>query len=83
MHSSLSAHLVIDVTNSSLVSVHEGQNLGADEQAPLGYVFTVPGGSYEYDAWALFHSRGSNSAGAAVVGESTDLVFRRQIESRN
>ena len=71
---SLSDHLVIGLENSSLVGLQEGQNLDADEPTPLGYVFGVPGGSYEYDAWALFRSRGSNSAGEATVSESTDLV---------
>ena len=76
--SSLSDRLLIDIENSSLVNVEEGQNLDANEPTPLGYVFAIPGGTYDFEAWALFHSRGSNSAGEALVSTSTDLVHGMQ-----
>lgn len=72
--SSLSDRLILDLEGASVTSLHEGGNLDADEPTPLGHVFAVPGGSYEFDAWALFHSRGSNAAGEAVVSKSTDQV---------
>lgn len=78
--SSLSDHLILDLPVADIASLHEGQNLDADEPTPLGYVFAVPDGSYDYEAWALFHSRGSNSAGAALVSESTEIVRGLQAE---
>jgi hypothetical protein len=81
--SSLTDQLVLTVPNATAISLDMGQNLDADEPTPLGYVFTVPGGSYEYEPWALFHSRASNGAGTPAVSESTDLVRGLQADVRH
>jgi len=72
--SSLSDHLILDLADASVTTVDEGQDLGADEPTPLGYVFTVPGGTYDYDPWALSHARASNGAREPEVVRSTELV---------
>lgn len=81
--SSLSDHLILDLPDANVTGVQAGQNLDADEPTPLGHVFAVPGGSYESDPWALFHSRGSNSAGKARVSESTHVVRGLQAVMRS
>jgi len=81
--SSLSDHLILDLDGTGVTSLHEGQNLDADEPTPLGHVFAVPGGTYEHDAWALFHSRGSNAAGEAALSPSTDVVRGLQANVRS
>ncbi len=80
--SSLSDHLTLDTPDANVTGLQVGQNLDADEPTPLGYVFAVPGGSYDYEAWALFHSRGSNSRGVPLVSKSTELVRGMQAEVR-
>ncbi len=72
--SSLSDRLILDLPGATVTNVEEGQNLDADEPTPLGYVFTVRGGTYEYDAWALFHARASNGAGEPEVARTTERV---------
>lgn len=72
--SSMSDRLILDLEGLEVTSLHEGQNLDADEPTPLGHVFAVPGARYQFDTWALFRSRRSTSAGEARVSESTDLV---------
>ncbi len=80
---SLSDHLVLDLDGVTVTSLHVGPNSDADDPAPLGHVFAAPGGTYEYDAWALFHSGGSNADGAAPVSKSTDLVRGLPAEVRS
>ena len=72
--SSMSDRLILDLEGLEVTSLHEGQNLDADEPTPLGHVFAVPGARYQFDTWALFRSRRSTSAGEARVSESSDLV---------
>ena len=72
--SQLSDRMILDLDGLEVTSLHEGQNLDADEPTPLGHVFAVPGARYQFDTWALFRSRRSTSAGEARVSESTDLV---------
>lgn len=72
--SSLSDHLILDLAGVSVTKLDEGQNLDSDEPTPLGYVFTVPGGTYDYDPWALSHARASNGAGTPEVTRTTELV---------
>ena len=72
--SSMSDRLILGPEGFDIISLHEGQNLDADEPTPLGHVFAVPGARYQFDTWALFRSRRSTSAGEARVSESSDLV---------
>ena len=72
--SSMSDRLILDLEGLEVTSLHEGQNLDADEPTPLGHVFAVPGARYQFDTWALFRSRRSTSAGEAGISESSDLV---------
>ena len=72
--SSMSDRLILDLEGLDIISLHEGQNLDADEPTPLGHVFAVPGARYQFDTWALFRSRRSTSAGEARISESSDLV---------
>ncbi len=78
----LSDHLILDLGGADVTDLQDGQNLDAEEPTPLGQVFTVPGGTYDYDAWALFHARSSNSAGAAAASKSTELVRGLQANVR-
>ena len=80
--STLSVHLIIDLAGVNVTSTHEGQNLATDEPTTLGHVFAVPGGSYDFDTWALFHSRGSNAARESV-SHSTDVVHGLQAQVRH
>ena len=72
--SSMSDHLILGPEGFDITSLHEGQNLDADEPTPLGHVFAVPGARYQFDTWALFRSRRSTSAGEARISESNDAV---------
>lgn len=80
---SLSDQLILDVDGATVVSVQQGQNLDADETTPLGHVFAVPGGTYEFDRWALFRSRGSDSTGVVIASNSTDLVRGLRADMRS
>jgi len=81
--SSLSDRLILDLDGATVISVQQGGNVDADGPTPLGHVFAVRGGSYEHDAWALFHSRASSAVGEAAVSKSTDLVHGLQADVRS
>ncbi|MGB8859147.1 MAG: hypothetical protein WCC60_07825 [Ilumatobacteraceae bacterium] len=76
----LTDQLVLGLSPDTVIGLDLGQELAPREPTPIGYVFAEPDGTYETNAWALFHSRASAGGSAVEPSDSTDLVRGLQAE---